>query len=68
MIVHVYYIYIGSGLEAVSNFETNVTGIPSSVLIKVLHIETKDIVAVVSAQCDKRHKQYGQHGAASDIG
>ena len=61
-------IYIGSGLEAVSNFETNVTGVAYNVLIKVFYIETKDIVAVVSAQCDKRHKQYGQHGTAGEIG
>ena len=46
----------------------NVTGVAYNVLIKVFYIETKDIVAVVSAQCDKRHKQYGQHGTAGEIG
>ncbi len=64
----VYCIYIYTVLEAVSNFETNVTGIPSSVLIKVLYIETKDFVSVVSTQCDKRHKQDSHDGAADDIG
>ena len=46
----------------------NVTGVAYNVLIKVFYIETKDLVAVVSSQCDKRHKQYGQHDTAHDIG
>ncbi len=46
----------------------NVTGVAYNVLIKVFYIETKTFVAVVSAQCDKGHKQYSQHSAAGDIG
>ena len=46
----------------------NVTGFAYNVLIKVALGGTKDFVAVVSAQCDKHHKQYSQHSAAHDIG